>query len=78
MTITHNTPEPLASAPEILTDEALAFLEVLHEKFGGRREELLAARVTAREKVMSEKTMDFLPETQEIRDGDWTVSVIHV
>ncbi|MCT1367627.1 malate synthase A [Rothia sp. p3-SID1597] len=74
MTITHNTPEPLASAPEILTDEALAFLEVLHEKFGGRREELLAARVTAREKVMSEKTMDFLPETQEIRDGDWTVA----
>ncbi|WP_269928820.1 malate synthase A [Kocuria massiliensis] len=74
MTITHNTPDNLATAPEILTDEALAFVEALHEKFADRREELLGARVTAREKVLAEKTLDFLPETREVRDGDWKVA----
>ena len=35
---------PIDRAEEILTDEALAFLEKLHQNFAGRRDELLAAR----------------------------------
>ena len=39
---------PIDRAEEILTDEALAFLEKLHQNFAGRRDELLAARVGKR------------------------------
>ena len=40
---------PIDRAEEILTDEALAFLEKLHQNFAGRRDELLAARVGKRQ-----------------------------
>ena len=33
-------------AADILSDEALAFIEKLHQKFAGTRDELLAARST--------------------------------
>lgn len=74
MTITHNTPQGLATAEEILSDEALAFVEALHEKFADRREELLEARETAREKAASTGSLDFLPETREVREGEWKVA----
>ena len=38
---------PIDRAEEILTDEALAFLEKLHQNFAGRRDELLAARTAS-------------------------------
>ena len=46
MSITHTTPENVAAADQILSDEALAFVEALHQKFGDRREELLGKRET--------------------------------
>jgi malate synthase len=49
----------------ILSEEAVAFLEELHERFDGRRRELLAAR---RDRPAPG---GFLAETSEIRDGDW-------
>jgi malate synthase len=64
---------PVKRAEEILTPDALAFVEQLHSRFAARRGELLAARVGNREKAAAAKSLDFLPETAEIRSGDWQV-----
>lgn len=59
---------------EILTDEALAFLVKLHRKFNARRLELLAKRVVRQAQIDNGILPDFLPETIDIRTGDWTVA----
>ena len=74
MSIEITDPHPIDRAEEILTDEALAFVEELHQRFAGRRDELLAARVGKREQAAASKSLDFLAETAEIRDGDWQVA----
>ncbi|WP_432357365.1 malate synthase A [Sporosarcina sp. UB5] len=61
---------------EILTPEALEFLYCLHEKFNGRRKELLAAREERQRRFDAGEKLDFLEETKHIRDGDWTVAPI--
>ncbi|WP_167132240.1 malate synthase A [Paramicrobacterium chengjingii] len=66
-----------ATAPrgdEILTDEALAFVEKLHTEFAARRDELVGARRTRRDEVAHTGTLDFLPETADVRAGDWRVA----
>ena len=74
MTIEITDREPTARAEEILTDDALAFLEELHVRFAARRDELLAARVERRERAAASATLDFLADTKDVRDGDWTVA----
>ncbi|HEY7721944.1 MAG TPA: malate synthase A, partial [Pedococcus sp.] len=59
---------------EVLTGEALAFLGELQRLFGPRRDELLAARQRRREEVSRTGRLDFLPETAEVREGDWRVA----
>jgi malate synthase len=59
---------------EILTPEALEFLAGLHERFAGRRDELLAARAGRREEASRTGRLDFLPETREVRESDWRVA----
>src|SRR6476469_857797 len=59
---------------EILTPEALEFLASLHERFAGRRDELLAARAGRREAASRTGRLDFLPETREVRESDWRVA----
>ncbi|HTU30489.1 MAG TPA: malate synthase A [Solirubrobacteraceae bacterium] len=49
----------------ILSTEAVEFLAELHARFDPRRRELLAARQTR------STPTGFLPETKEIRDGQW-------
>ncbi|QEC47388.1 malate synthase A [Baekduia soli] len=61
------------SRTEILSADAVAFLAELHARFGPRRRELLAARRERQAQLRNGGTLDFLPETQEIRDGDWQV-----
>jgi malate synthase len=70
------TVDVLAPAPVdgVLTDDALAFVGALHERFEPRRRELLAARAERRARIAAGETLDFLPETREIRDGDWSVA----
>ncbi|MFF2272339.1 malate synthase A [Agromyces sp. NPDC058136] len=63
-------------ADEILTPEALDFVAALHREFDGRRRELIAARHEKRERIAAGGTLDFLPETREIRDGDWRVAPV--
>ncbi|CAM3276894.1 Malate synthase A [Arthrobacter ulcerisalmonis] len=74
MAITVTDPKPIERAEEILTPEALAFVAELHERFAGTRSDLLAARVAKREQVARTGRLDFLPETQDVRDGDWKVA----
>lgn len=74
MTISHTVPENVAKAHEILSEEALAFVEALHEKFDARRLELLEQRATNRETASKNGGMDFLPETAQVRAGDWKVA----
>jgi malate synthase len=70
------TVDVLAPAPAtgVLTDEALAFLAALHERFEPRRRELLDARAERRARIAAGETLDFLPETREIREGHWSVA----
>ncbi|MDQ0824249.1 malate synthase [Arthrobacter sp. B2I5] len=74
MAITVTDPRPIARAEEILTPKALAFIEELHTRFAGTRNELLAARAAKRQRVAETGKLDFLPETQDVRDGDWKVA----
>jgi len=60
------------SRTEILSPEALAFLAELHGRFDARRLELLAARKERRAQIAAGGSLDFLPETREIReDSSW-------
>jgi malate synthase len=51
----------------VLTPAALAFVADLARTFGARVTELLALRTRR-------TSLDFLPETAPVRDGDWTVA----
>jgi malate synthase len=66
----------LAPAPVdgVLTDDALNLIGVLHERFEDRRRELLGLRLERRARIAAGATLDFLPETREIREGDWQVA----
>ncbi|HWH14778.1 MAG TPA: malate synthase A [Miltoncostaeaceae bacterium] len=60
--------------PEVLTPEALTFLADLERRFGPRRRELLERREARQAELDAGGTLDFLAETKEIREGDWTVA----
>lgn len=63
----------LPSYREILTNEALQFVEKLEQTFGSRRIELLELR-KERERLINEgEKPSFLKETEHIRKGDWTI-----
>lgn len=59
---------------EILTKDALQFVASLQRKFNGTREQLLERRQKRQQEIDQGKLPDFLPETEHIRNGDWTVA----
>jgi len=59
---------------EILTPEALEFLAQLERRSRARRRELLAARRERQRRFDRGELPGFLPETAEVRAGDWTVA----
>jgi malate synthase len=61
---------------EILTPEAIAFVAKLAREFTGRRDELLRRRRERQAAIDAGAMLDFLPETQHIRDSDWKVAPI--
>jgi malate synthase len=63
-------------ADEVLTPEAVAFVSGLQERFGPRRLELLDARAARRERIAAGELPDFLPETRELREGEWTIEPV--
>ncbi|HBN6205480.1 TPA: malate synthase A [Vibrio parahaemolyticus] len=65
-----------ALAPEhqaIFPVEAQTFLSLLCEKFAGRVEELLEAREEMQARIDAGELPDFLPDTQDIREGSWKI-----
>ncbi|HEY6835068.1 MAG TPA: malate synthase A [Gaiellaceae bacterium] len=66
-----------AGAPrqdEILTPDAIELVAELERRFGPRRRELLRARAERQQRLDGGELPDFLPETREIREGDWTIA----
>ncbi|MEA2272278.1 MAG: malate synthase [Solirubrobacteraceae bacterium] len=61
-------------AAAVLTPEALAFVAALQREFGPRREELLRRRADRQARLDAGGTLDFLAETRDVREGDWSVS----
>ncbi|CAI8744679.1 malate synthase A [Brevibacillus sp. IT-7CA2] len=59
---------------DILTPEAIQFVMKLEQKFGDRRQQLLAKRVERQLQIDVGQLPDFLQETAGIRKGDWTVA----
>jgi malate synthase len=74
MSLELTDPRPIERAEEILTSEALAFVESLHTRFAARRDELLAARGAKRERAAKARRLDFLPETEHVRNSNWSVA----
>lgn len=61
---------------EILTPEASQFLTVLARRFEPRRQELLERRRLRQQKIDAGMLPDFLAETIEVREREWTVAPI--
>ncbi|NUU07333.1 malate synthase A [Leifsonia sp. C5G2] len=60
---------------DILTPEAIAFVDHLHQAFAGRRQELLAERRRHREEAGNGRDPRFLSSTAAIREDDtWRVA----
>ncbi|HEY7197246.1 MAG TPA: malate synthase A [Gaiellaceae bacterium] len=61
---------------DVLAEDALDFVAGLQREFGGRRRELLELRRGRQAEIEAGGTLDFLPETREIREGDWRVAPV--
>ncbi|HEX2770858.1 MAG TPA: malate synthase A, partial [Micromonosporaceae bacterium] len=59
---------------EVLTPDALAFVAELHRTFDGRRRALLARRADRQAALAAGGTLGFLPETADVRSGEWRVA----
>src|SRR5258708_39749242 len=74
--------KPMIGAPvspefaQILNPEALAFIAELERNFGPRRRQLLERRVQRQAAIDAGRLPDFLPETENVRAGEWTVGPI--
>jgi malate synthase len=60
----------------VLTPDAVEFLTELERRFGGRRRELLTARQERAARLRGGELPDFLPETRDVREGDWRVAPV--
>jgi malate synthase len=56
---------------EVLVPEAMELVAKLHRTFNRRRVELLAKREERQAKLDAGERPDFLPETADVRAGDW-------
>jgi malate synthase len=65
-----------AEYSRVLTPDALGFLRSLSVKFEGRRQELLNKRLERQRQLDAGVLPDFLPETRQLRESDWTVAPI--
>ncbi|HVC11604.1 MAG TPA: malate synthase A, partial [Burkholderiales bacterium] len=59
---------------QILTPEAVAFVAKLQRTFEARRQELLARRAARQKEFDAGKLPDFLAETRQVRESDWTIA----
>jgi malate synthase len=61
---------------EILTPQALSFTAKLARKFEPRRRELMAARRARQAEFDAGRLPDFLPESRQLRESEWTVGSV--
>jgi malate synthase len=61
---------------EILSPEAVAFVAKLSREYRGRVVELLGKRAERQERISAGEMPDFLPETRDIREGEWKIAPI--
>ncbi|WCK55219.1 malate synthase A [Aneurinibacillus sp. Ricciae_BoGa-3] len=64
------------SYADILTPEALAMIAKLQRAFNSRRISLLERREERQKEIDAGKMPDFLPETEHIRNSDWTIGLL--
>src|SRR5947199_6644599 len=69
------TPPP-SDCADILSPAALGFLGALARRFEAERQRLLARRRERQQELDAGRLPDFLPETKQIRDREWTVAPI--
>src|SRR2546421_3328124 len=67
---------PPSGGAEVLEPAALQFLGALARRFEPERQRRLARRRERQQELDAGRLPDFLPETKEIRDRDWTVAPI--
>src|SRR5437773_3516859 len=67
---------PPSGCAEILEPAALQFLGALARRFEPERQRRLVRRRERQEELDAGRLPDFLSETKEIRDRDWTVAPI--
>src|SRR5712691_5039149 len=65
-----------AEFAQVLTPDAMKFVATLVRTFVGRREELLQKRAQRQAEIDAGKMPDFLPETEHIRQGSWTIAPV--
>ena len=61
---------------EIISNEALQFVQEIHEKFNSKRLELLKERKKRQEAIDKGDKLNFLDETKKIRDSNWKIKNI--
>ncbi len=66
----------LSRYSEIVTDEALQFLQEIHERFNNKRLELIDERKKRQKTIDIGGKLDFLEETKKIRDNNWKIKNI--
>jgi malate synthase len=59
---------------QVLTADALAFVADLHRRFDATRRSLIERRRERQAERDAGAALDFLPDTQEVREGDWRVA----
>jgi malate synthase len=59
---------------EALTPDGLELVARLHRELDPTRRELLTARQERQAELDAGGTLDFLPETRDVREGDWTIA----
>ena len=57
---------------KILTEDAMKFICMLEDKFGQTRLDLLSKREDVQKNIDLGEFPNFLKETENIRQGDWT------
>ncbi len=61
---------------EIISEEALKFVQEIHERFDKTRLDLLNERQKRQKNIDQGGKLDFLDETKKIRDGNWKIKNI--
>ena len=59
---------------EILSEEAVHFVAGLERRFGAKRKRLIAARAEFQARLDGGENPRFLPETKDVRAGDWKIA----